>query len=118
MTPTLRDLVQTLERRPDVTGALVLGRDGLLVESAGLALPDAEHLAALLPGMASAADMVGSATGRGGLVSALLECERALLAVTVLTRDVLLVVALADDAEPSHLVAELRRARTQLAALV
>jgi hypothetical protein len=51
-------------------------------------------------------------------VSALLECERALLAVTVLTRDVLLVVALAADAEPSHLVAELRRARTQLAALV
>lgn len=117
MTPTLRDLVQALERRPDVAGALVLGRDGLLVESAGLVPSDAEHLAALLPGVAGAADMLGSATGRGALVTAVLECERALLVVAVLTRDVLLVVALAEEAEPTPLVAELRRARSPLAAL-
>ena len=118
MPPTLRALVQTLARRADVVGALVTGRDGLLVDSAGFAAEEAERLAALLPGVVSAADQLGEGSAGGPLASALLESERALLAVTRLTHDVLLVVALADAAEPAPLVAELRRARTQLAALV
>jgi hypothetical protein len=34
--PTLRDLVQTLVERPGVSAALVFGRDGLLVDVAGM----------------------------------------------------------------------------------
>ncbi len=116
--PTLRDLVSALQRRPDVAGAVLLGRDGLLVDAAGLGAADAEHLAALVPGVAAAVDGLGAATGQGALRTAILEGERGLAVVQALAREVLLVVLLAPDADPAPLVYELRRERAQLAALV
>lgn len=116
--PTLRDLIEALTARADVASAVVLGRDGLLVDAGGLSGADAEHLAAVAPGVASAADAVGAATGDGALTTAVLEFGDGLAVVTVLSRDVLLLVRLAPGAEPAPLVFELRRSRMQLTALV
>jgi hypothetical protein len=116
--PTLRDLIETLQARADVAGAVVLGRDGLLVDAGGMDLGDAEHLAAVAPGVASGGDAIGGATRDGALATAILEFERGLAVVSVLSPDVLLVVRLAPDADPGALVYELRRHRAQLAALV
>jgi predicted regulator of Ras-like GTPase activity (Roadblock/LC7/MglB family) len=116
--PTLRDLVQTLVQRPGVSAALVFGRDGLLVEVAGLERPSAEPLAALAPGLLAAADALGRAAGRGALVTAVLEHGDALAVASALTHDVALLVLLAPGSEPGTIVHELRRARAGLAALV
>ena len=116
--PTLRDLIETLQARADVAGAVVLGRDGLLVDAGGLDAADAEHLAAVAPGIASAGDAMGAAASDGPLSTAVLEFAHGLAVVSVLSPDVLLVVRLARDAEPGALVYELRRHRAQLAALV
>ena len=116
--PTLRDLIEALQARPDVAGAVVLGRDGLLVDAGGLDRADAEPLAAVAPGIASAADAVGAATGDGTLATAVLEFGQGLAVVSVLSADVLLLVRLAAGAEPAPLVYELRRGRARLAALV
>lgn len=116
--PTLRDLIETLQARDDVAGTLVLGRDGLLVDAGGLDGPAAEHLAAVAPGLASAGDAMGVATGDGTLTTAVLEFASGLAVVSVLSADVLLVVRLAPDADPGALVYELRRSRPQLTALV
>jgi predicted regulator of Ras-like GTPase activity (Roadblock/LC7/MglB family) len=87
--PTLRDLIDALRARPDAAGAVVLGRDGLVVDA-----------------------------GHGGLTTAVLEVEHGLAVVSVLSPDVLLVVRLAPDADPGALVYELRRHRARLSALV
>jgi predicted regulator of Ras-like GTPase activity (Roadblock/LC7/MglB family) len=116
--PTLRDLIETLHARADVASAVVLGRDGLLIDAAGLSAEDAEHVAAVAPGIASGADAMGAATGDGALATAVLELSFGLAVVSALSSDVLLVVRLAPDAQPGALVRELRRHRAQLAALV
>jgi predicted regulator of Ras-like GTPase activity (Roadblock/LC7/MglB family) len=116
--PTLRDLIETLLARPDVAGAVVLGRDGLLVDAGGLAPADAEHVAAVAPGIAQAADAMGAAAGDGALTTAVLEFARGLAVVSALSAEALLVVRLAPDAAPGPLVRELRRHRSELAALV
>lgn len=116
--PTLRDLVQALVQRPGVAGALVFGRDGLLVDVAGIARAQAEPLAALAPALLASADALGRAAGRGPLVTAVLEHDDALGVLCTLTGDVALLVLLAPGAAPADLVQELRRARGGLAALV
>jgi predicted regulator of Ras-like GTPase activity (Roadblock/LC7/MglB family) len=116
--PTLRDLIDALRARPDVAGAVVLGRDGLVVDAGGLSPYEAEHLAAVAPGIATAGDAVGAAAGHGTLTTAVLEFERGLAVVSVLSPEVVLVVRLAPDADPGALVFELRRHRARLAALV
>ena len=116
--PTLRDLVQTLVQRPGVAAALVFGRDGLLVDVAGLERHAAEPLAALAPGLLAGADGLGRTAGRGALVTAILEHGDALSVIATLTPDVALLVLLAPGAEPGPTVRELRRARAGLAALV
>lgn len=116
--PTLRDLVTAVQRRPGVAAALVVGRDGLLVEVAGMPPADAEALAALAPGLAAAAGMLGDAAGQGALTAAVLEYVGGLVAAITLPHDVLLVALLAADAEAGPVIQELRRSRGALGALV
>ena len=116
--PTLRDLVQALHRRPGVAGVVVLGRDGLLVEVAGLAPADAERVAAMAPGLLAAADALGEASGRGALATAVLEHAGGLTVACTLGREVAVLAQLVPDTDPSPLVAEVRRSRAALAALV
>lgn len=116
--PTLRDLIDALQARPETAGAVVLGRDGLVVDAGGLSAEEAEHLAAVAPGIASSGDAIGTAAGYGALTTAVLEFADGLAVASVLSPEVLLVVRLAPDADPSALVYELRRHRARLAALV
>ena len=116
--PTLRDLITALHARADVAGAVVLGRDGLVVDAGGLSPYEAEHLAAVAPAIATAGDAVGGAAGHGALTTAVLEFEQGLAVVSVLSPEVLLVVRLAPESDPGPLVFELRRHRARLAALV
>ena len=63
--PTIRDLVSALRRRDGVDAAIVLGRDGLLIDGATDAALDPDRLAAFVPPMALAAAEMGVAAGRG-----------------------------------------------------
>ena len=62
---TIRDLVSTLRRRDGVDAAIVLGRDGLLIDGATEGALDPEGLAAHVPPMVIAAADMGLASGRG-----------------------------------------------------
>lgn len=115
---TLRDLVHALGRRPGVTGVVVLGRDGLLVDAAGVPRDMADHLAALAPGLVQAAEMLGDAAGCGGTQAAVLEFERGLAVATTLTAGVVLLVLLDPSADAPALIHEVRRSRAAVAALV
>lgn len=47
--PTIRDLVGAIRQREGVEAAVVLGRDGLLIDSQTVDQVDAEHIAAHVP---------------------------------------------------------------------
>jgi predicted regulator of Ras-like GTPase activity (Roadblock/LC7/MglB family) len=116
--PTLRDLVVTLRRRDGVDAAVVLGHDGLVIDGDADASVDVERIAAHMPGVVAAANGFGTAAARGPLVTAVLEHADGLALVAVLSADALLVVVVRAEADVAALLYDLRRSRTQLAALV
>jgi predicted regulator of Ras-like GTPase activity (Roadblock/LC7/MglB family) len=116
--PTIRDLVSALRRREGVDAAIVLGRDGLLIDGNSAAPLDPEGLAAFVPPMALAAVEMGLASQRGDFGLMVLEYAGGNVVVTVLSTEVYLLVLLQPTANLAALLYELRRHRAQIAALV
>ena len=120
----LRDLVHRVHATPGVVGAAVVGRDGLVIDAAGLDGGTADHVAALAPGLIAAAEMLSDAGAAGEVRAVVVEgADRAVLAMP-LSRDVTLVAAVAagsDGGGQGHGVGEalyaLRRARREFAEL-
>ena len=116
--PSIRDLVSAIRQREGVEAAVVLGRDGLLIDSQGVPGLDPEDLAARIPAIIGPADDLGEGIGRGTLITAVLEYTRGLAIVSVLNADAILVVLVRPDANVGQLLFELRRNREHIAALV
>jgi predicted regulator of Ras-like GTPase activity (Roadblock/LC7/MglB family) len=115
---TIRDLVGAIRQREGVEAAVVLGRDGLLIDSQVLPNFDPEHIAAHIPSIINAAEELASAAKRGELVTSILEYERGYAIVSVLSREALLLVLVQSNADVGKLLFELRRNRPHIAALV
>jgi uncharacterized protein len=115
---SIRDLVAAIRQREGVEAAIVLGRDGLLIDSQTVPGLDPEDLAARIPPIISAADELGVAGQRGALVTTVLEHSHGLAIVSVLNSDAVLCVFLQPTANVGQLLFELRRNREHIAALV
>lgn len=116
--PTIRDLVTALRRRDGVDAAIVLGRDGLLIDGTSSTALDPDGLAAHVPPLVHAAIEMGLTAQRGDFGLMVLEYARGSLVVTSLSADAVLLVLLRPDANLASLLYELRRHRAQLSALV
>lgn len=116
--PTIRDLVSALRRRDGVDAAIVLGRDGLLIDGDSAAPLDSDGLAAFVPPMALAAVDLGLAAQRGEFGLMVLEYAGGTAVVTALSHEAYLLVLLQPTANLAALLYELRRHRTQISALV
>jgi predicted regulator of Ras-like GTPase activity (Roadblock/LC7/MglB family) len=116
--PTIRDLVAAIRQREGVEAAVVLGRDGLLIDSQTGPQLDAEHLAAHVPSIIQFADELGGAAQRGALQTAVLEHERGVAVISCLSPDAVLLVLVQPSANLGQLLYELRRNRANIAALV
>lgn len=116
--PSIRDLVAAIRRRDGVEAAVVLGRDGLLIDGQAVPGLDAEHIAARIPSIIAPADDLASALSRGLLMTAVLEYQRGLAVVSVLSPEALLLVLVRPGANVGQLLFELRRNREQIASLV
>jgi predicted regulator of Ras-like GTPase activity (Roadblock/LC7/MglB family) len=116
--PTIRDLVGAIRQREGVEAAVVLGRDGLLIDSQALPNLDAEHIAAHIPSIINAAEELAGASKRGELLTAVLEFEKGFAIVTVLSAEAVLLVLVQPTADVGKLLFELRRNRQHIAALV
>lgn len=116
--PSIRDLVAAIRQRDGVDAAIVLGRDGLLIDSQLAPGLDAEDIAARIPAIIGTADELGSATSRGELRTAVLEHQTGLAIVSVLSGEAILLVLLTPHANIGQLLFELRRNREHIAALV
>lgn len=116
--PSIRDLVAAIRQREGVDAVIVLGHDGLLIDSQLGPGLEAEDVAARIPGIIGPADEFGAAVGRGKLVTAVLEHRNGLAIVSVLSPEVILLVLLTPRANVGQLLFELRRNREQISALV
>lgn len=116
--PSIRDLVAAIRQRDGVDAAIVLGRDGLLIDSQLGSELNAEDIAARIPAIIGTADELGVATGRGELLTAVLEHRDGLAIVSVLSVEAILLVLLTPRANIGQLLFELRRNREHIAALV
>ncbi|HEX5972252.1 MAG TPA: roadblock/LC7 domain-containing protein [Gemmatimonadaceae bacterium] len=115
---SIRDLVGAIRQRDGVEAAVVLGRDGLLIDSQTIPGIDAEDLAARIPAIIGAADDLGAAASRGDLTTAVLEHRDGIAVVSVLSDDAILLVLVRPHANVGQLLFELRRNREHIASLV
>jgi predicted regulator of Ras-like GTPase activity (Roadblock/LC7/MglB family) len=115
---TIRDLVATVRQFDGVEAALVLGRDGLVIDSAADAGVDGEGIAARVPSILQFSDELGSAAAKGSLRTAIIELEGGMVVLSAMSAEVLLLVLLKADANVGALLYDLRRHRSGLAALV
>lgn len=115
---SIRDLVAALRQREGVEAAIVLGRDGLLIDSQAVPGLNAEDLAARIPPIIGPADDLGNAVGRGESITIILEHRQGIAIVSVLSSEAVLFVLVQANANIGQLLYELRRHREQIAALV
>jgi uncharacterized protein len=115
---SIRDLVAALRQREGVDAAIVLGRDGLLIDSQVVEGLSAEDLAARIPPIITPSDELGQAIGRGEVVTSILEHQHGIVIMSMLSREVILVVLVQPTANIGQLLYELRRNREHIAALV
>ncbi len=116
--PSIRDLVGAIRQRDGVDAAVVLGRDGLLIDAQGAPGVDTEGLAALIPAIIASAEELGREILRGELNSVVLEHQAGLSIISVLNADAILVVLVRPDANVGPLLYEIRRNREHIASLV
>lgn len=116
--PTIRELVAAIRHRDGVEAAILLGRDGLLIDGQAVPNLDVEGLAAHIPSIVSAADEFGGVSQRGPLVTGVLEHPGGLAVISVLSAEAILLVLVQPDANVGQLLFELRRNREHMAALV
>jgi predicted regulator of Ras-like GTPase activity (Roadblock/LC7/MglB family) len=115
---SIRDLVAALRQREGVDAAIVLGRDGLLIDSQAIPGLNPEDLAARIPSIIGPADELGAAATRGEVVTVILEHQKGMAIVSVLSTEAILLVLVQPSANIGQLLYELRRNREHIAALV
>ena len=116
--PNIRDLVATIRQREGVDAAIVLGHDGLLIDSQIGPGLDAEDIAARVPAIIASGNDFGAAAQRGALLTAVLEHGTGLAIVSVLSEDAVLLVLVTPRVNVDQLLFELRRNREHIATLV
>ncbi len=116
--PTIRDLVAAVRQRDGITAAVVLGRDGLLIDSQADPTVDAEQVAAHVPSILQHAEELGEAAAQGELRTVVLELADGATVLSAMSREVVLLVLASPRADLGALLFDLRRHRANLAALV
>jgi predicted regulator of Ras-like GTPase activity (Roadblock/LC7/MglB family) len=116
--PTIRDFVEALGRRDGVEAAIILGTDGLPIDSHVPPGGDPDALAALIPSVMRACDQLGAAASGGGLEMGVLEYGAGAAVVANLSPDAKLLVLARPHANIGPLLYDLRRFRAEIAGLL
>jgi predicted regulator of Ras-like GTPase activity (Roadblock/LC7/MglB family) len=115
---TIREVVEALRSRAGVDAVIVVGRDGLPIDSRTANGVDAENVAALLPAVINGLAQLGEAGGRGEFGTGVLEFGAGLAVVSVLNADALLVLLVRPSTNVGALLYDLRRHRSAIAGLL
>jgi predicted regulator of Ras-like GTPase activity (Roadblock/LC7/MglB family) len=116
--PSIRDVVQGLSQRDGVDAVIVLGRDGLTIDSHVKNGLDVDGLAALIPSVVASCGRLGSAAGRGEFGTGVVEYAGGLALVALMSAESLLAVFVQPGTNVGTLLYEVRRHRTAIAGLL
>lgn len=115
---TLRDVIHALSTRHGVQHVILLGRDGLPIDSACKNGVDPDNIAALVPSMIEACNQVGEVSGQGDMQTCAVETQGGYTLVTGIDADIVLGLFVTRDANVGTLLYELRRYRSAIAELL
>ena len=115
---TSRDVVQTLGQHDGVETVVVLGRDGLTIDSFVKNGSDADNVAALVPSLIDACAKLGVAGTRGDFNAGVMEYGNGFVVVSVVTPDALIAIVVQPETNVGGLLYELRQYRAAIADLL
>ncbi len=115
---SIRDVVQALGRHEGVETVVLLGKDGLTIDSFSRNGLDSDGVAALVPSFVKACAKLGEAGSRGEFSAGVMEYADGFVLVSVATADVLIAIVVASGTNVGGLLYELRRYRTAIAELL
>lgn len=111
----LRGILDGLLKVDGVTAALVIGRDGFVIESAAAHAIDADAVGAIAASSLSAAEAMGEEMKLGALGSILIEYELGPVAVTLAGPDAVLAVVGNQGTNLGRVRIEMRKIRQAVA---
>ncbi len=114
---TIRDVVRDLAEREGVDAVVVLGPDGIPIDSSTSGSVEAEDFAAMVPRAVSAIGDLGAAAGRVAFSTGVAEYDDGLLILTRLTPRALMAISVRHGVNIGPLLHELRRDHSAMAAL-
>jgi len=115
---TIRDVVEALSRRDGVDAVIILGNDGLPIDSRTANGTDGDLLAAFIPTIIQAADQLGQNSARGALTTGVLEYADGFAVVATLSTEAKLLILLRPHANLGPLLYDLARFRPEIAGLL
>ncbi len=115
---TIRDVVQALGRHEGVETVVVLGRDGLAIDSFSRDELDSDGVAALVPSIVKACARLGEVGIRGEFNAGVMEYGDGFVVVSVLSADALMAIVVRSGTNMGDLLYELRHYRTAIAELL
>ncbi len=115
---TIRDVVRTLGQHDGVETVVVLGRDGLTIDSFTKNGSDADGVAALVPSLIDACTKLGVAGTRGDFNAGVMEYGNGFVVVSIVTPDALIAIVVRSDTNVGGLLYELRQYRAAIADLL
>ena len=115
---SIRDLVSAIRKRDGIDAAVVLGRDGLLIDHQANDGVDAEQVAAHVPSILQYSDELGTAAAQGQLMTAIHENTGGTVVISAMSAEAVLLVLMRPTADLGSLLFDLRRHRANIAALV
>jgi len=115
---TLRELTEAIQQRPGVLSVVILGADGLVIETHHAGHDHAETLAARVPAVARAARQLGDAAELGEAQLVLLELDQGYCIVLRLSAHAMLFISASHAVALGELLYDLRRHRAPMSALV
>jgi predicted regulator of Ras-like GTPase activity (Roadblock/LC7/MglB family) len=113
----LNAALRELREYEGVEHVLLVGRDGLLIHHTGDGPLDAETVAALAPGLASACASLGDAAGQIGFSTAAVEWDGGVGLLSTIADDLLLVILLLPGIGFAPVLRAVRQQRDRLGAL-
>ena len=115
---SIRDVVQALGQHEGVETVVLLGTDGLAIDSFSPNGLDSEGVAALVPSFVKTCAKLGEAGIRGEFNAGVMEYGDGFVVVSVVTADVLIAIVVRSGTNVGGLLYELRRYRTAIAELL
>lgn len=116
--PTIHDVVQALARRDGADAVIMLGSDGLPIDSVTTDGADAEALSALIPGIIQQCEQFGRDASRGTLATGVLEYAAGAVIIANLTAEAKLLVLMRPRVNLGPLLYDLKRHRAEIAGLL